>query len=343
MLQTSINTSLQTTFCLLILLLFTVGCDERQLDVDVSHIEIDVRIERWDSAWFAMTPVSFRQLDQQWRAEHAQFYKHYVEDILALGSIDDSNLFNQIRRFANDPTMAEVHETVQQSFSDSKPLEVELTEAWKHFSYYFPNKNIPSHIAIESGFNAPLALTPNTVGIPLEMYLGGNTPYYDYLQVPMYLRAKMDVDHLAPTILKSWMETEFLLQAESPTLLDEIVHGGKMLYCLEAFFPEMHDSLKLNYSGEKVTWAKEHERNVWAHFIDQDILFSTDVSTIAKFTREGPFTVDLVKESPDRMGYYVGWQIVRAYMAEQETVDLDALMLESDTKKILNISKYKPS
>jgi len=39
----------------------------------------------------------------------------------------------------------------------------------------------------------------------------------------------------------------------------------------------------------------------------------------------------------------VGLQIVKAYMSQQETIDLEALMNEHDARKILKISKYKPS
>ncbi len=343
MVQTSINTTVQTTLCLIIVLLFAVGCDEDRLSVDVSNMEVDIKIERWDSAWFDMSAVTYRTLDAQWRESHPDFYKRYVEDVLSLGTLEDSNLFNEIRRFATDATMLEVHETVQEKYKSLSAVEAELTEAWKHYIYYFPNRSVPIHIAIESGFNVPLAVTENTIGIPLEMYLGGNAVYYDYLQIPLYLRSRMDEQHLPVEIMKAWLETEFLLQAENPSLLDEIIHGGKRLYCLDAIFPATEDSLKINYSATQLAWAEAHEENVWAHFIDKDILFSTEVGTIAKFTRDGPFTVDLVKESPARMGYYVGLQIVKAYMSQQETIDLEALMNEHDARKILKISKYKPS
>ena len=343
MISSKINRSLQTTLCLLFLASIFSRCEENRLQVDTSKINVSIEIERWDSIWFNMSAVSFRNYDAQWREAQPQLYKHYVEDILKVGKLSDSNLFAQIRQFTTDPLIVEVHEKVEEAYSNVDVLESELSNAWKHYAYYFPKAKIPSHVAIEGGFNIPLAVTETSIGIPLEMYLGSSTAYYDYLQIPLYLRVRMTPKHLPIAILKSWLETEHILSEDSPTLLDEIIHQGKILYCLDALFPESGDSLKIFYTGSEVTWAQEHEANVWAHFIDKELLFTTDKGEISKYTREGPFTVDLVKESPARMGHHIGWQIVRAFMDKQETIDLKALLTNTETEQILKQSKYKPS
>ena len=151
----------------------------------------------------------------------------------------------------------------------------------------------------------------------------------------------MAPDFVAPTVMKGWISTEFPLTELTPTLLEAIVHQGKVLYCLDALFPKLDDGKKIFYSDEEMLWAQDHERFVWAHFIDNELLFTTESKEISKFTSEGPFTVDLVKESPSRMGHYIGWQIVRAYMSNQQQVDLEHLM-QTDAETILNQSKYKP-
>jgi len=318
------------------------GCGEDRLRVDVSQIALDIHIERLDQSWFDMTPVSFRKLHPRYLETYGALYKHYVEDILALGSVDDSNLFAEIQRFVTDPTMAEVQQRVQQVYPDLDAVETELTDAWKHYRYYFPERVVPAHISFIGGFNVPFAMTEQGAGIGLEMFLGRNCEFYEYLQLPHYLRQRMTPAHLAPWLIKGWLETEFIPQKEHPTLLDEIIHQGKIMYCLDAVMPNTSDTLKMGYTGTELQWAKDHEHLVWAHFVDKELLFSTDRETIAKFTNDGPFTVDLVKESPSRMGYYIGWQIVRTYMDRQDKIDLDALMRETDAQGILNKSNYKP-
>jgi len=56
---------------------------------------------------------------------------------------------------------------------------------------------------------------------------------------------------------------------------------------------------------------------------------------------DGPFTSGFAKESPSRVGKWLGWQIIRAYMENNE-LGLEAMFAEKDSQKILQLSKYKP-
>lgn len=336
-------TALQTKACLLFLLTTAVGCqEENRLQITLDLQLEPVKIERLDQRFFELTPVSFRKEHMRWQKQYGELYVRYIEDVLALGGVDDTMLFNQVRLFTTDPSIAEVQAVVKKQFPDLNEVETALTRAWSYYQYYFPNQNIPQHISFMGGFNTPAALTSGGVGIGLEMFLGRKSVYYDYLQIPGYLRHRMGPEFIAPTVLKGWLETEFPLVEATPTLLDAIVAQGKVLYCLDAIFPFEHDTLKIAYTKGQLGWAQEHEQMVWAHFIDKELLYSTDLGQIQKYTNDGPFTVDLVKESPSRMGYYIGWQIVRSYMENMETVDLQALMATKNAKEILHKSKYKP-
>ena len=333
--------SLQTLLCSLIIV-FTNGCEtENPLDIDVSGIEVSVELGRLDQAWVDLTPVSYRERHPQWQAEYGELYQRYVEDVLGLGGWNDSNLFNQIRRFTTDRSILEVHSDLEQQFSDLEDVQVELEEAWKHYKYYFPNQEIPKHMIFMGGFNTPLAVTDEALGIGLEMYMGKDAVYYEFLQIPLFIRQRMTRAHMAPTALKGWISSDFVLDEENPTLLDKIVHEGKVLFAMDAMFPQADDTLKIFYDGKGMKWAVEHEEFVWAHFIDKAMLFETDAALIGKYTNDGPFTVDLAKESPSGMGTYIGWQIVKAYMERQDEIDLTKMM-STDAEEILNNSKYKP-
>ena len=48
------------------------------------------------------------------------------------------------------------------------------------------------------------------------------------------------------------------------------------------------------------------------------------------------------KESPGRLGLWVGWRIVDSYMTNNKDVTLIELMGEGDAQKILEESFYKP-
>lgn len=333
--------ALQTLSCLL--LSHTIlGCaEDNPLKIPVPENEISVDIERLDQAWFEMSAVGFRNANPQWKAAYGELYKRYIEDVLQLGKENDSNLFVYIRQFTTDPNMLEVHAEVQKQYPDLSDLEAELSDAWAYYQYYFPDRNIPKHLSFIGGFNTPAALTQEAIGIGLEMFLGRSCDFYEYLQLPLYIRERMTKEHVVPTVMHGWIGSEFPLDNLSPTLLEAIIAEGKVLYALDAVLPFTPDHLKIRYSQEQLAWAEAHQEYVWAHFIDKNILFSTNSIEIQKFTGDGPFNPDLVKESPPRMGHFIGWQIVRAFMKRQDKINLPRLMsLNAET--ILTESKYKP-
>ena len=336
-----IRRTLQTVACLLFLLITITACDDNRLNIDVNDVNVDVEIERIDQIWPALTPVSFRNEHPRLINEHGDIYKHYVEDVLQMGSLDDSNMFSSIRSFTTHPDFKEVFDEVNEVYPNLDELHAELTDAWKHYLYYFPDRTVPIHLTCVGGFNAPFILTEGGVGICLELYLGTKCEFYDYLQWPMYQRNRMTPHHLTPWLMKGWLETDYPQSIEGANLLQEMVHQGKIFYCLDAIFPELTDSVKIGYTAKEMEWAMTHETMVWTHFVDNELLFNTEQSLKGKFLNDGPFTVDLVKESPSRMGHFIGWQMVRAYMQKQDVVSLVELM-NTPAEKILKESNYKP-
>jgi len=62
-----------------------------------------------------------------------------------------------------------------------------------------------------------------------------------------------------------------------------------------------------------------------------------------RFIADAPFSkfyLQLDRESPGRLGQYIGWQIVRAYMNNNDIAFLD--MMKKDAAEIFNKSNYKP-
>ena len=47
------------------------------------------------------------------------------------------------------------------------------------------------------------------------------------------------------------------------------------------------------------------------------------------------------RQAPARVGYFIGYRIVESYM-RRYNISIDELFYETDAKKILNKSKYKP-
>jgi len=54
--------------------------------------------------------------------------------------------------------------------------------------------------------------------------------------------------------------------------------------------------------------------------IENKLLYSSYNQAMSKFITDGPFTTDFSKESPAKIGSWIGWQIVRSYMNHNRKV-----------------------
>ena len=90
-------------------------------------------------------------------------------------------------------------------------------------------------------------------------------------------------------------------------------------------------------------WANENEYFVWTYFIENNILFNPDNNLINQFINDGPFSrfyLEIDNDSSEMIGKYIGWQIVKSYMTNND-VSLTQ-MLKNSPSEIYNNSKYKP-
>ncbi len=122
-----------------------------------------------------------------------------------------------------------------------------------------------------------------------------------------------------------------------------MVHYGKELYIKDRLLPNITDAQKIGYTQEEMDWAIANEEEMWKYFVERDLLYSTDSQLDRKFLDPAPFSkfgLELDNESPGRLGRFVGWQIVRAFMGKNE-VGLRQL-LDMPADEILKESNYKP-
>jgi hypothetical protein len=323
----------------LLLLLIISACTENRLKVDVSGIDTKVDLHRIEQDIFKNEWNS--DSHQRLNEKLGSFYSKYLELIINAGAFEEPATVKNVQHFREDADMKDVYADVVSSFSDFNQIHNDFTTAFKYYKFHFPNKIVPQLTTYISGFNYALAASDSVLGIGLDMYLGQDYKYYSLIGFPQYKTSFMRKEYIVPDAMKGWIATELDFDPIGKSLLEQIVHHGKIMYILDAVLPDIHDSLKIGYSAEQLEWAKNNEGNIWGHFIDGQLLFSTNHREIIKYLNEGPFTPGLPRESPSRIGIWTGWQIVRAYMNKQSEIDLLAL-IETDEQTILKDSKYKP-
>ena len=83
------------------------------------------------------------------------------------------------------------------------------------------------------------------------------------------------------------------------------------------------------------------EKNIWAYFVESDLLYQTDPTQINQYVNDGPNTSELGEKSPGNIGQFVGYQIAKKWMEKNDKIGLDKL-ITTPAKQIFDEAKYRP-
>ncbi|GHE55870.1 MULTISPECIES: hypothetical protein [Roseivirga] len=215
----------------------------------------------------------------------------------------------------------------------------ELDQAFGRLKGIYPDFSAPKVQAVYSAFGKDLFLSDSLIVIGLDYYLGEEASYrpniYDYIL------NRMSPDHLVPQLMQFMSLRYNKTKQDSRTVLDEMIYYGKAMAFAKQMLPCVNDSLIIGYSRQQLADATVSEALIWSHFVEERLLYSEDPTAITRYIDERPSVLEIDKRCPGRIGQWLGWQIVNAYMKETGA-DFKELMAETDAQKILMQSKYRP-
>ena len=64
--------------------------------------------------------------------------------------------------------------------------------------------------------------------------------------------------------------------------------------------------------------------------------------TQKRFVEDGPFTIVFTKDSPARVGQWIGFKIVESYMQNNPQTTLEELFSIRSSKEIMSKARYNP-
>ncbi len=310
----------------IVMLLIFVSCEnENKLESDIAAIEVDVKIERFDSAFAIAGEDDLPKLKETF-------------PFLFSSRIPDSIWVNKM----NDTLQIELNQAVESNFNDLKQIRKDIKQLFQHLTYYDNTFTMPRVITITSDveYRTKTIVTDTIVIIALDTYLGSNHEFYT--DIPRFITQNMEPSQIVSDLAGNYAD-KYIFQSERKTLLDEMIYFGKQLYFKDVMIPFKSDAEKIGYSQDQLDWAASNEAQIWSYFIEREMLYSSDNSLPGRFIVDAPFSkfyLELDNESPGRLGQYIGWQIVRSYMKNNEISLME--MLEQDASEIFNNAKFKP-
>ncbi len=329
-----------------IILLFTLsvlsGCFNDKNKIDTSKIKIDINFIRINELNSLNENASKDFISRQ-RLKFGTFFDIYNTKILNLPSSYHPNYGLHLYNLNLDINFKSLVKSVDKEYPNVEFIKQDVTEAFKRYKYCFPKASTPDTIlTYVSNLNQSVVTTERHIGVGLDKYLGNNREFYNKSNVAQYLQYRMNRQFIAPDIVMGWLMKDFPIDYKKNNILGHILYYGKLFYLLDALLPNADDSILLYYTDNQYDWCVRNEADIWDFVVNCNALFSTSKNDYRIFIGESPYTVGMPSDSPGRLGHWLGWRIVKAFMNRNPEIDLRELMNEKDDRKILRLSKYNP-
>ncbi len=316
------------------------SCSKNKFDVDITNIKVDLTINRLDLDLMANYPDTPDVKTLQ--KKYDKFLDLYSKLVIEIGGADEPNYTNYLMQFNKYCKEYNIPTKVETKLGDLSSVKANLNKAFCYYKYYFPNKKIPAIYTFLSGFRMSVVTDDGILGIGLDKYLGADCELYSAQGIDKYKVRRMEPVVIPTDCMRAMATSEFPYVDSVNNLLNQIVYEGKVQYFLDAMLPFESDTVKFGYTKDQMDWAQYNEGKMWAHLIENQILFSTDELIIRKMVGDGPFTSLFANNSAPRAGAFLGWKIIHKYMKSHPDIDLNKLMLNNDYQGILNSAGYKP-
>ena len=309
-----------------LLILFSCKSDKEQRQETIKSIDVDVELIRFDSIFMNTATHDINKL----KKEYQQFFPADTPDSLWIKKRQDS-------------LMQVIYQEVEQQFSSTDSLENQLQKLFQHYKYYFPKKKIPKVYTVAEyvDYKNKVLLSGNDLIISLDNYLGKDHRFYagfeDYI-------SKLQSKHqILPDVVDAFSEA-LVNNKKQRSFIALMIHYGKTEYLKDRLIPFVAEHYRLGYTEAELEWAYDNEKQMWRYFVEKELIYSTKKNLMNRFLYNGPFSkfyLKFDKESPPRLGRFIGRQIIKSYVEQNPEISLEKLM-KMPGEKLFQASHYKP-
>ena len=323
--------------------LFLSGCGFSSDDSAKNAANFEIKIQRFDSAFFAMDTLHMKKSVTKLLEQYPGFGIDFLNKVLMLKSPNDTQNIKAFFRL-HKPIFKAAQEV--DAVKIAKP---ELESAFKRLHYYFPKYNLTHNIIL---FIGPLEsfgniVTVDALAVGLQMHLGANAKWYldESIQTiyPTYVSRRYTPEYIAVNSVQNILSDIYIAPSNTQTLIQNMVEAGKLQYIINACLPNTSDAIKFGYTMEQFANLKGQEGNIWDYIVHEKLTYSTSITDIDNFTQEGESSAIFSEVIPSNVGKYIGYKIVDAWMRQkaQKGISMET-MLSTPADKIFTTSSYAP-
>ena len=303
---------------------------------DVDHIEVDIPLNDLSDDMLALDsePEALQFIQEN------PFVADYFFERGIYGA--DSIVAKRMVTIFSNPAYADtLYQQVKNTFGNFSSLQADFEEAFRYYKHYYPTVTVPKLEIVLAGLQKDLFVSDSLISIAADYFLGSDAAYVPN-GVPDYILMRYEKEYIVPMTMLLLTQKQNKTDRDDQTLLADMIFYGKSYYITKKIIPCTPDSLIIGYTSKEMQDINKNEHIIWANFLENDLLYETSHFMKNKFIGERPKTFEISQQCPGRIGIWVGWQIVEAYMQKNPEVTLQELMEKTDAQQIFSKANYKP-
>lgn len=178
---------------------------------------------------------------------------------------------------------------------------------------------------IVSPYNQSVFVVDSLMLVGLNHYLGADYPGYSNFD--SYRRRTKLVKYMPYDMVEAMVSSAYpYVPTENATVLERMLYHGAVVTAVMNAVPEASLADALGYTREQYEWVVENSNEIWNMMILRRLIYSTSESDADKLLQPSPASVIINKDAPGRVGRYMGYRIVSAYMKRHPDIGLPQLL-----------------
>ena len=300
----------------------------------------------------------FQRIDREMaaaksEAEMATLLSKHPEISIGYFSATPSNaplLAQDLFRLYANPDLRKFYDQSQEAgFFGGDVLEKELKEAFTKIQQEFPGVKTPKIRTVFSGFGGigggeytaqNLVVSDSLIIVGLDFFMGSKG-LYKAPNVYEYQMRRLEPKALVAQIILQYSAYLIKQTDNDVSLLSDMIWYGKGYVFTKTILPSVPDSLLFGYTQQEIAETNAFQKEVWEHFIDRKLLFSTDKTVKAKYLDDRPKTTEIGPACPGGIGRWLGWRIVDSYWKQKPKTTLAKILTDPEANRLFLDSGYR--
>ena len=163
---------------IIIVLTLCIGCQWHLKSADQEADDQHVKIERYDRIETLFLTTGDYSALQQMNTEYSLQTQTLIEDVLRLGTVDESDINSRLYGFYQDSTLQSILNEVQLQYENMDDVVAALSKAFDRLKTLLPNIKLPRIYTQITALDQSIVVGDGMLGISLDKYLGEDYPLY---------------------------------------------------------------------------------------------------------------------------------------------------------------------